>query len=112
MINFVSNLPRELKSGGFSAMNAAACAALARRHMLHYAGPIDPPVVAWEKALSKGLRVSGVGGGFAAFSARRLATIASRRAENAGKSPARPEIRLAFETAFSHGTTGGETGPT
>ncbi len=57
-------------------MNAAACATLARRCALHYAGPIDPPVVAWEKALSKGLRVSGVGGGFAAFSARRLATIA------------------------------------
>jgi glycosyltransferase involved in cell wall biosynthesis len=57
-------------------MNAAACAALAKRHTLHYAGPIDPPVGALEKALSKTLRVSGVGGGFAAFSERRLATIA------------------------------------
>jgi glycosyltransferase involved in cell wall biosynthesis len=57
-------------------MNAAACAALATRHALHYAGPIDPPVVPWRKAVSKGLRVAGVGGGFAAFSERRLATIA------------------------------------
>ena len=65
-------------------MNAAACAALAKRHALHYAGPIDPAVGVLEKALSKTMRVGGVGGGFAAFSERRLATIAGeveRRAQ-------------------------------
>jgi glycosyltransferase involved in cell wall biosynthesis len=96
LINFVSNLPRELRSGGFSAMNAAACAALAKRHALHYAGPIDPPVVAWEKALSKGLRLSGVGGGFAAFSERRLATIAEEVTRRAS-----PQADLDFFHGFT-----------
>src|SRR6185437_5717534 len=77
MINFVSNLPRELRTGGFSAMSAAACDALQRRHEVAYVGPIDPPIVAWEKAVSKALRLSGLGGGFSAFSERRLKAIAS-----------------------------------
>ncbi len=84
MINFVSNLPRDLRSGGFSAMNAAACAALARRHALTYVGPIDPPVVPWERAVSKAMRLAGLGGDFAAFSERRLDAIArevERRAD-------------------------------
>ncbi|MEJ0065395.1 MAG: glycosyltransferase family 4 protein [Caulobacteraceae bacterium] len=76
MINFISNLPRELRSGGFSAMNAAACAALASRHSIDYVGPIDPPVAAWGKALSKARRVTGLGGDFTAFSERRLEVIA------------------------------------
>ena len=76
MINFVSNLPRQLRSGGFSAMNAAACAALAGRYSINYVGPIDPPVAPWGKALSKARRVSGLGGDFPAFSERRLETIA------------------------------------
>jgi len=77
-------------------MNAAACAALAKQYELHYAGPIDPPVVAWEKALSKTLRVSGVGGGFAAFSERRLATIAEEMARRA-----LPQAELDFFHGFT-----------
>ena len=76
MINFVSNLPQHLLSGGFSALNATACAAIARRHSIHYVGPIDPPVAPWGKALSKARRLAGLGGDFATFSERRLATIA------------------------------------
>src|SRR5438552_11367965 len=76
MINFVSHLPKDLRTGGFSAMNAAACAALERRHEIAYVGPIDPPVTPWEKALSKALRLSGLAGDFPAYSERRLATIA------------------------------------
>ena len=76
MINFVSHLPRDLRSGGFSAMNAAACAALAKRHALTYVGPIDPPVIGWEKAVSKALRLSRLGGDFSVYSERRLSTIA------------------------------------
>lgn len=76
MINFVSHLPKDLRTGGFSAMNAAACAALERTHEIAYAGPINPPIVSWEKAVSKALRVSGLGGDFAAYSERRLKTIA------------------------------------
>jgi glycosyltransferase involved in cell wall biosynthesis len=96
VINFVSNLPRDLRSGGFSAMNAAACAALAQRHALTYVGPVSPPVISHEKALSKALRVLGVGGNFAAFSERRLAAVA-RRVERG--SP--PDAAL----DFFHGTT-------
>ena len=76
MINFVSHLPKDLRTGGFSAMNAAACAALERRHDIAYIGPIDPPVVGWEKAVSKALRLSGLAGDFSAYSERRLAAIA------------------------------------
>jgi glycosyltransferase involved in cell wall biosynthesis len=76
VINFVSHLPKDLRTGGFSAMNAAACAALERRHEVAYVGPIDPPVVAWQKAVSKALRLLGLGGDFFAYSERRLRTIA------------------------------------
>jgi glycosyltransferase involved in cell wall biosynthesis len=76
VINFVSNLPRDLRTGGFSAMNAAARTALEQRHGVAYVGPIDPPVVPWQKAVSKALRLSGLGGDFFAYSERRLATIA------------------------------------
>jgi glycosyltransferase involved in cell wall biosynthesis len=96
VINFVSNLPLELRSGGFSAMNAAACAALAKRHPINYVGPIDPPVAVWGKALSKARRVSGLGGDFAAFSERRLETIA-REVERLSK----PDAGL----DFFHGLT-------
>jgi glycosyltransferase involved in cell wall biosynthesis len=77
VINFVTNLPRDLRSGGFSALNAAACDALERRYPINYVGPIDPAVARWGKALSKARRVSGLGGDFPAFSERRLAAIAS-----------------------------------
>ncbi|HEY1750142.1 MAG TPA: glycosyltransferase family 4 protein [Caulobacteraceae bacterium] len=76
MINFVSHLPKDLRTGGFSAMNAAACAALERRHEVTYVGPVDPPPLLWQKALSKGLRLSGLGGDFFAYSQRRLGAIA------------------------------------
>ena len=53
LINFVSNLPKNLRSGGFSAMNAAAFSAISRFEASHYVGPINPPVILWQKALSK-----------------------------------------------------------
>jgi len=77
VINFISHLPRDLRSGGFSAMNAAACAALAAAYPLTYVGPIDPPVGSWDKAASKALRVSGLGGDFPTYSTRRLGLIAN-----------------------------------
>jgi glycosyltransferase involved in cell wall biosynthesis len=96
VINFVSNLPRELRSGGFSAMNAAACAALAKRHSIHYVGPIDPSVMLWRRALSKARRVSGLGGDFAAFSEQRLEAVAGEVGRLA-----KPDARL----DFFHGLT-------
>src|SRR5205823_333780 len=83
-------------SGGFSAMNAAACAALAQRHAVTYVGPIAPPPVRWEKAVSKALRISGLAGEFPAFSERRLAAVAREYDRQA-----RPDAVL----DFFHGAT-------
>jgi glycosyltransferase involved in cell wall biosynthesis len=96
MIRFVSNLPRDLRTGGFSAMNAAACAALAARFELSFAGPIDPPPAFAEKALSKTLRLAGAPGDFYFFSERRLKAIAAdvARADASGA-----------ELDFFHGLT-------
>jgi glycosyltransferase involved in cell wall biosynthesis len=77
-------------------MNAAAFAALAARHALNYVGPIDPPVAPWDKAVSKALRTTGLGGDFPAFSARRLAAIADEVERQV-----RPDARL----DFFHGLT-------
>ena len=69
-------------------MNAAAYAALARSHELAYVGSVDPPVAAWQRAKSKTLRLSGLGGDFPAYSARRLKLIAddvTRRANPAAR---------------------------
>lgn len=76
MINFVSNLPRDLRSGGFSAMNAAAHEALRKLATIHYVGPINPPIVVRQKVVSKLLRTLGLQGNFFAFSRERLETIA------------------------------------
>jgi glycosyltransferase involved in cell wall biosynthesis len=76
LINFISNLPKELRSGGFSALNTAAFAAVSKFDAVHYAGPINPSTVLWQKALSKLLRVGGSRGDFYFFSKRRLDAIA------------------------------------
>jgi len=78
LINFVSNLPRDLRSGGFSAMNVAALSALSKVEDLRYVGPIDPPVIMWQKALSKFLRLAGLPGAFFFFSQQRLEAIANQ----------------------------------
>jgi glycosyltransferase involved in cell wall biosynthesis len=76
LIAFVSNLPQTLRSGGFSAMNAAALGALSQSEPVHYVGPVNPRVSQCQTALSKLCRVMGSSGDFAAFSDRRLARIA------------------------------------
>jgi glycosyltransferase involved in cell wall biosynthesis len=77
LINFVSNLPKNLRSGGFSAMNAAAFSAISRSEASHYVGPINPRVILWQKVLSKFRRVAGFQGAFFFFSQRRLEAIAN-----------------------------------
>jgi glycosyltransferase involved in cell wall biosynthesis len=76
VINFVSNIPAETRSGGFSAMSTAACGALNQRYDVHFVGPIDPQALFRQKALSKLFRVSGQPGDFFFFSRARLETIA------------------------------------
>jgi len=77
-------------------MNAAAFAALAGRHALNYAGPIDPPVAPWDKAISKALRTTGLGGDFPAFSEQRLTAIAGE---------VERQVRPDAELDFFHGLT-------
>ena len=57
-------------------MNAAAFAALRKQHVVHYAGPINPPAFLTQRMLSKLLRVAGSRGDFFFFSQRRLEAIA------------------------------------
>jgi glycosyltransferase involved in cell wall biosynthesis len=57
-------------------MNAAAFSAISRSEASHYVGPINPPVILWQKALSKLQRVAGSQGAFFFFSQRRLEAIA------------------------------------
>lgn len=76
MINYVSNLPRDLRSGGFSAMNAAACAALEQVYDTHYVGPISLISDFDQKAVSKLRRIVRLPGSFHQYSERRLAAIA------------------------------------
>jgi len=76
LINFVSNLPKDLRSGGFSAMNVAAFSALNNNEYVHYVGPINPPAIALQKAWSKIRRVIGSGGAFFFFSEDRVNAIA------------------------------------
>jgi glycosyltransferase involved in cell wall biosynthesis len=86
LINFISNLPADLRTGGFSAMNAAAHEALCKLDTIHYVGPINPPTIFQQKIISKLLRTFGSQGSFFAFSRKRLETIAkevSRRCSSA-----------------------------
>jgi glycosyltransferase involved in cell wall biosynthesis len=75
LINFVSNLPFGLRSGGFSAMNAAAHQALSKVEAINYVGPINPRPIFWQKGTSKLLRAMGSQGDFFFFSRGRLEAI-------------------------------------
>lgn len=96
MINFVSNLPRNLRSGGFSGLNAAAFAAIRKMEDVNYAGPIDPPVLLSQKVRSKLLRMAGSRGDFFYFSQQRLEAIA-----DAVRARCRPEARFDFFHGFT-----------
>jgi glycosyltransferase involved in cell wall biosynthesis len=76
LINFISNTPRALRSGGFSATSAAIYEALCKLDNIHYVGPINPPVIFHQKVASKLLRTLGSQGNFFAFSRERLQAFA------------------------------------
>ena len=57
-------------------MNAAASDIVAKYDTVRYVGPVNPPALVWQKALSKLRRVSGIVGDFFQYSERRLAQIA------------------------------------
>ena len=77
MINYISNLPRDLRSGGFSAMNVAAFDALEQVWPVLYVGPVDPKPKLGQKILSKTQQWFGRGRDFFFFSAKRLESIAN-----------------------------------
>jgi len=77
-------------------MNAAAFSAINRLETSHYVGPITPPVVPWQKALSKLRRVAGSRGSFFFFSESRLKKIAAEV-----NSQSRADTRLDFFHGFT-----------
>ena len=77
-------------------MNAAAFSAINRLETSHYVGPINPPVILWQKALSKLRRVAGSQGSFFFFSERRLKQIADEV-----HSRSRADARLDFFHGFT-----------
>ncbi len=89
MINFVSNLPRDLRSGGFSALGAGALTAVEALDRVNYVGAIPLRSDFDQKLMSKLLRVSGLPGAFHQYSARRL-TANARAVER----QCRPEAAL------------------
>ena len=76
LINFVIHLPAGLRSGGFSALGAAACEAIGKAGQLNYVGPVNPPPGLGPKLVSKALRTAGLPGDFVSFSQRRLGAMA------------------------------------
>jgi glycosyltransferase involved in cell wall biosynthesis len=76
IINYISNLPVEEISGGFSAMNATAHEALAEIAEVHYVGPVNPPVNRVDWLVSRAKRTAGIPGKFFFFSEDRLRIIA------------------------------------
>lgn len=77
MINFISNLPSDLRTGGFSSANVASFMAIGQVAETRYVGPVDPPPLWRQKLASKLMRVAGLRGDFFFFSPQRLATIAA-----------------------------------
>jgi glycosyltransferase involved in cell wall biosynthesis len=77
-------------------MNAAAFSAISTLEASHYVGPITPPVIPWQKALSKLRRVAGSRGSFFFFSESRLKKIAAEV-----KSQSRAGARLDFFHGFT-----------
>jgi len=96
VINYISNLPKNQRSGGFSAMNVAAFEAVQKCGQVKYVGPINPPVSFCQKLKSKSLRLLGKPGDFFFFSKDRL---------NAIREEVRARCSAAASLDFFHGFT-------
>ena len=77
-------------------MNATAYAAISKLAVVHYAGPLNPPVFLWQKMQFKLLRVAGLAGDFFYFSQQRLEAIA-----HAVRAKCLSEARLDFFHGFT-----------
>lgn len=74
-INFITNLPLNEVSGGWSGINLRLHRELKKRFEIKYIGPINPQSFFLEKAVSKLQRSFGLKGRFQFFSQRRLEKI-------------------------------------
>lgn len=96
MINYIANLPSDLRSGGFSSMNVSTYESLIPRYDVHYAGPINPPFSYRQKIHSKLRRIAGLQGDFFFYSEKRLHAIAQQ---------VRKRTRSEAAVDFYHGFT-------
>jgi glycosyltransferase involved in cell wall biosynthesis len=85
-LNFISNLEKDLRGGGFSLRNAAAFEALSKRFDVRYYGPISPLPVITEKLASASLRRLGMRGNFSFYSRKRLQRIWNELEESGASS--------------------------
>ena len=76
LINYISNIPQNEFSGGFSAVNHAIWEALRAIADVRYVGPVRPPVDATHRVTSKFRRVIGLAGTFPSYAESRLSRIA------------------------------------
>lgn len=79
LINYISNIPQNEFSGGFSAVNHAIWEALREIADVRYVGPVRPSVDATDKFTSKFLRVIGLAGTFPSYAESRLRRIAEEK---------------------------------
>jgi glycosyltransferase involved in cell wall biosynthesis len=96
LINFVSNLPNDLRTGGFSAMNVGAFETIRNSIPVVYVGPVNPPIIILEKIVSKVRRLCGLPGNYFFFSPTRLAVIAEQ---------VHKQCRASADLDFFHGFT-------
>jgi glycosyltransferase involved in cell wall biosynthesis len=76
LVNYISNLDPNERTGGWSGVNASLSAELAKYFDLNVIGPINPGSDYPAKVVSKLRRKSGLAGSFHFFSERRLKKIA------------------------------------
>ncbi|TRX50226.1 glycosyltransferase [Fulvivirga sp. M361] len=74
-INYISNLPLDEVSGGWSGINFRIYQELTKHFEVNYVGPINPDSFFLEKGISKFKRLTGSKGSFHFFSERRLKKI-------------------------------------
>lgn len=70
-INYISNVPVENFSGGWSGMNHFTYKELEKAYTINTDDTINPPYYFLEKAISKVKRITGGYGDFVAFSDKR-----------------------------------------
>jgi len=95
-VQYISNLPQSLKSGGWSGMNINVYNELSKYFLIDYLSPINPKVLKKEQMLSKAHQYLGLKRHFEFFSEKRLNLIADDFYK---------QLIIANDFLFFHGTT-------